>query len=644
MKSTIRFFVFLLLISLTISCDYGVFVEYHKGFGKPETETTDEYEVTYQYKDGVIVIDETASTFVEMVDETTILVSMDIPEKYLPAENDIVSCVVYDGIPYGLGHRVTEVETDGNVYKCTIEAVPLDEIFEELEIKASFSLLDSVTDGFYDDDGVFWETSISSDDTRASFDLPDLLTINLGNKANESSKLFATGSLTVGLKGTINMSLSQQTYECYLDVTSGFGGELGCKGWQGKKKLFSKKGLVKGAVTIGPVVFRPYANLAFGLQADVEGSVSSDFDKKFVVRTGVKDGRAFYENATSGDGDFIKSLSIDMKGSVGVYCEVDYGIGVYVENVALGIEPVVSFGLDTDFQLSNPNLLRNQSQLGFNLNADVDVFFLAYLFGKELAHAQESLVSLNLLSYSWPLFPTLLDNTLEVEKRDSDDQLIFDSKYELSGGLLCKFYDIYPSFRVYRGANEVLSVVDDQPVTAVGSNTCRFELKNLEQDIAYTGKPCISFLGNIYDEDGIPFSSTSPTAAITDIVQTGSAQGSFMHEGNEYEYEFYFYTNAEIIGSDSCTEWGIYDPDSVNEYNPLELKDGRVTEYWTGWSNSPSVAFSETPYVILKETGDYKFFETHSIQLYHGTAVKSIIPCGDDFVVQLDSVKFCNLK
>ena len=75
-------------------------------------------------------------------------------------------------------------------------------------------------------------------------------------------------------------------------------------------------------------------------------------------------------------------------------------------------------------------------------------------------------------------------------------------------------------------------------------------------------------------------------------------KGSFTHNGKNYNYEFKFYVNTEIRGSDNCLEWGVYDPSSVDIYNPNELKDGRVTQYWTAWSNNGSATFSKTPYFI----------------------------------------------
>jgi hypothetical protein len=328
---------------------------------------------------------------------------------------------------------------------------------------------------------------------------------------------------------------------------------------------------------------------------------------------------------------------------VGLVCALDFGAGLYTKNIALGIEPSIYAGFETDLQINNPNIFRNAPQLDFKVSADVDVFFFAQFFGKEFTHNQETFASLNLFKCSWPLLPSLVENTLGVEKRDEKNPLTFDAKYKLKGGLLGKYMNIRPSFIVYRGGNKVYHITDDKNISNEGTNEFKFVLTNLEHDISYTGKPCILFMGNLYDEDGIPFSSTSPTAAITDVVQTGSAEGSFAHNGGIYNYEFYFYVNSEIKGSKNCTEWGTYAPESVKIYNPLELKDGRITHYWTGWSTNNYATFSQTPYVILKETGQYKYFETHSTTFYHGGSTKSIVDDSfehNEIILRLDSVRY----
>lgn len=618
-----------------------------EGFDTPKTENTERYEVTYQYKESVIVFDEITSDYIErIVADTIIYFSSQLPKKLVPKINDVLSSRIYPKVPYGLGNKVLSFEKEENSYKCITTPASLDDIFEELDITASFELLDSISNGFYDDEGYYWETTINegTPKTRSAIGSPDVLTINIGNDSNKAG-LYANGEFSVGAITTIDISLKENHFECSLELIAEMKGELGTKtSWKGERKIFEKENLVNGVLSIGPVVLRPYLDIKLGVQGTVEGSISTSFSKQFGVKAGIINGKPFRNNTTTiANSNLIENISIDAKGDMGLVCALDFGAGLYTKNIALEISPSLYAGFGTDLRLNNPNIFRNAPQLDFNVNADVDVLFSAHFFGKELTHAQESLASLSLFSYSWPLLPTLVDNTLDVEKRDAKGALTFDAKYKLEGGLLGNFLDIRPSFRVYRGGDEIFHIIDNKSIGYNETNEFKFELMDLEHDISYTGKPCILFMGSIYDEDGIPFSSTSPTAAVTDIVQTSSAQGIFTHNGKNFNYEFEFYVNTEIRGANNCLEWGIYDPNSVDIYNPNELKDGRVTQYWTAWSNNASATFSKTPYVILKDNSDYKYFETHTHTLYHDGAARSIINQSfenDVIIMKLDSIKY----
>lgn len=403
-----------------------------------------------------------------------------------------------------------------------------------------------------------------------------------------------------------------------------------------------------------------------GVQGIIEGTISTKVSKQFGGKFGLKNGNAFHENLTNSSTDIIKNISVDAKGEINLVTKLDFGMGLYTKNIAVGIDPSISTGLSTDFKLNNENLFRNHPNLDFKIKADADAFFYAQFFGKEFVHTQASLASIDLFSHSWPLLPALVENTLEINKRKYDGPLMFDAEYKLRGGLLTDLsnklgnhfdaFTIMPTFRVYRGGNEVYHIIDAQEIKGSGTQKFEFELGDLEHDVSYTGKPCIIIGNNMYDEDGVPFSSTSPTAAITDIVQTGAANGSFYHNGSNYDYEFYFYVNAQIKGSDNCKEWGIYDPKSENIYNPNALEDGRVTQYWTAWSNNSSATFTKTPYCILKDDGSTKYFEEHSHTLYYGGYFASPTKQSlseprtlrtfkqGDLIMRLDSVKYEKFK
>ena len=120
-----------------------------KGIDTPEEETTDSYHITYQYKEGVIVLSPARQIFLDHVVADTILYfSSDTPEEILPAVGDVVTSSQSEKLPYGLGNVVLSRTEEGGFYKCVTTSTALDQIYSELEVSATFSLLDSLAGGF----------------------------------------------------------------------------------------------------------------------------------------------------------------------------------------------------------------------------------------------------------------------------------------------------------------------------------------------------------------------------------------------------------------------------------------------------------------------------------------------------------------
>lgn len=612
------------------------------GWTEPKTEAGENYEITYQYREGVIVFDEEASKYITRIEADTVLyISPQMPDKYMPNVDNVLSSRIYETLPYGLGNRVLSMEKVGNDYKCVTTSAPLEDIFADLKMKASVNVLvNESEEGFYDDDGLYWEFAKDEPmNTRKPLVASDRLNIKLGTNKNQS--FYATGVFSIGARAEIDIDLLDRRADCSLALDAGLRGELGVKdSWKGYNKMFSKKDFLKlTPFSIGPVVFRPHVDLELGMQGNVSGKISTKFSKMYGTKVGIKDGTPFQENNTSGDMNILENIVVDGKGSVDLVCSPVFGLGLYTRKLAFRVKPKVTAGFSTDFRLDNQNLFREAPTLDFGIDVGGHAMLVAKAFGIKFVNVNKNLGTVRLFTYNWPLLPTLVENTTVVDKVQ-DEPLKFTAKYAFQGGLLAKFMDITPAFRVYRGSNEVYYVVDNKKVDSDGLITANFELNNLMPDIAYTGKPCMIINGKLFDEDGISFSSSTPTAVITDMVQTGSAEGAFEHRGNIYKYEFYYYTNVELRGADKCREWGLYNENSEEIHYPIELKEGRTTFQWVGYSNSPSMVTNVNAYVILKETGEYKYFEEHSLNLYHGTSTRgmSAAPSNSDFAVRLVSV------
>lgn len=618
-----------------------------KGIDTPEEETTDSYHITYQYKEGVIVLSPARQIFLDHVVADTILYfSSDTPEEILPAVGDVVTSSQSEKLPYGLGNVVLSRTEEGGFYKCVTTSTALDQIYSELEVSATFSLLDSLAGGFYDDEGNFIEAEWEEDSETRADDSPKMLKLNL--KKNFADKTISiSGTLALGVDPDLEISLLRGQYECSLEVASHFNGNVKLSGLKVGMKdtcnFFSKT--VAGYLAIGPIVLRPFIKIEASVKAEGKGTISYSCEigerTKYGFRKNEKGNGFFKENITQPfTHTDLLDPEIDVNASVVLDIpSVDFGLGLYTTRIASGIKPKLSFKLATDLNMNEPNLFRNESSIVASANVEADAFFCTDLLFEKLVYVPAS-VTYELGSWEWPLTPRLKENSLTIEK-GSSEPLTFYASYQIEDkGLLSELMNIYPAIHVYKGSEEIYLQQTDQ---SIYNGTYTFPLTGLDKDTHYTAKPAIVMWNIAYDEDGVPFSAITPTAAITDIVQTSASHGTdaFYYDGQYWDYEFKFYVNVHLVGSQYCKSWGIYDSNSIKKYNPCELKEGRQTQYWTAWGNSSSATFSKRPYVVLLD-GNYIYYNESSHTLTYSELgdLKSLpldISSGD-LVFRLDSV------
>lgn len=618
-----------------------------KGIDAPEEETTDSYHITYQYKEGVIVLSPARQTFLDHVVADTILYfSSDTPEEILPAVGDVVTSSQSEKLPYGLGNVVLSRTEEGGFYKCVTTSTALDQIYSELEVSATFSLLDSLAGGFYDDEGNFIEAEWT--ETKAVDDIKSL-TLKISKKFPEKYTS-VEGNLTLGAKPSLEISLSRHQYEYSLEILNQYqmnvsiGAVLENNLWE--KTLFSiEKNLPP--LTIGPLVLRPYIEVA--AKMDLEGKIVA---KVFMegggqIKYGFRDneqGSGFFredikEQEFSTALDQIEDILVVSGQLTAKVPEISMGLGLYTKHLNGEISPSLMFSGSADFNLLDLNAFRNESALKTKISANVEAEFSVDLIFKKIQGVKTSL-SYNLKALEFPFLPRLVDSSVKVEKGLSDP-LTFYASYKLEDKGLLSFM-FYPAIHIYEGSKEVMLQKKDG--TAYAGDYV-FPLVGLEKDHHYIAKPALCFrpIDICFDEDGVPFSAITPTASITDIVQTSASHGTdaFYYDGQYWDYEFKFYVNVHLVGSQYCKSWGIYDSNSIKKYNPCELKEGRQTQYWTAWGNSSSATFSKRPYVVLLD-GNYIYYNESSHTLTYSELgdLKSLpldISSGD-LVFRLDSV------
>lgn len=532
-------FVTLIIPVLLVACHANVLddePENIKGFGYPITEDVEGGKITYQYNDEVIVLSETTQRYLVKVEADTILYfSEATPERLLPYKGGIISsAVIDDKTPYGLGNRVISVSQESGLYKCVTTAASLDEIFKELTLAADIMLVtDAIPSQVEDVDGNLHDVTVSKfSETKAEIGSPNVLTVKLEGQSDEQVGPYVEGDISLGAVLSIDFERSKNRYDCSLSLYAGFDGEIGVKTQcEGYKKLLPRKDkwqILDSKLPFGPVVLRPFVNAEIGLKGNAEGSISTGLFKEFGAKFGMKNRKSFYENLTEPDAKIIKDISVDVKGEEALVTTLYFGMGLYTKNIAVSIDPSLSVGLSTDFKVNNENLFKNNPTLDFDIKAEAKGAFYGQFFGKELFREEMTFLSLNLFNHSWPLLPSLVENSLNVTKRDASGPLTFDAEYSLAGGLLSNLdFPLYPAFKVYKGSELVDFISSAENIYGDAAKEFTFELSGLENEVSYTGKPCLVIGDKSYDEDGIAFASslTCPDSHHPHLIDLGLPSG-----------------------------------------------------------------------------------------------------------------------
>lgn len=115
-----------------------------EGYNEPVHLETDEYEMTYQFKDSTLVISDRIKPYlitIQEVDSATYDVFFDgsMPPNLLPVVGGYIHCDETDELPY-LAHKVESVEQENGMWHVVAKYVSPFEIFEEIAIDGVLSL------------------------------------------------------------------------------------------------------------------------------------------------------------------------------------------------------------------------------------------------------------------------------------------------------------------------------------------------------------------------------------------------------------------------------------------------------------------------------------------------------------------------
>lgn len=487
------------------------------GFGVPVTENSDHYAVTYQYNDGVMVLNDKAAEFiVKVVADTILYLDAAAPDDMVPAAGDILSSRIQTQLPYGLGNKVLSVSKKGGMYKCVTTTAALDEIFRDLVIDAVIPITAAITDGVYDTDGDFHPVG---GDSRVTVN-PNTLTLTLGkNSLKEDGKfkgVYPFGQLNIDTYAILEMDLKKNTHEFSLQVDGSFVAGIEAAFEASKEGVvipFLEAPIFDGGIFVcGPVIFRPHVNLEVGYKAGLAGSIRYAFAKPFGFKVGLKNKKFFYNNLlTDNDDNVISELQWDAEGYVGLYAQLEFGVGFYTKGLAVYLAPTLDVLGKASLSMKNLDISQVSPTLGFDGVLGLNAMAELKMLGKEYWHLQENFLSYPLFQYSWPLLPSLVPGSTKVTEDKTQKHLTFLAEYDYTGGLLSHFMDIKPVFRVYDDLGEAKCYQTDKTLSPdIEAQHFTFKVDGLQYDKDYLGKPGIQFMGGIFDNTGVIFRAKSP--------------------------------------------------------------------------------------------------------------------------------------
>ena len=609
MKKTVSLVIFFAFLMLSVSCqnnaiDLEILPEI-EGFEHPITETVDEYSITFQYKEGVTVLDESRLEYLLKVEADSILYfSSSIPNEMYPQKGDIVTARVSDKTPYGLGNRVVSVSDIDGMTKVVTTHADLDEIFEELTWEYNATLTDSLLEGYIDEDGNFIEPTYvwydedtgeyHRDATKGTAGGTKLVswpfTFN-GDKSFKISKI--EGSVHVGAFVHCSGDVRNNDFEFYVEPIIGADAELEAgliyepDIWQDmyQWKLFELKDKFKGLIQIGPLTLRPYIDIEAYFSAAASGTVGLEVGKTFSARVGYSQKRGCYIQNTSAGGQenkFLKSVNmIDGNMGLNYKCLFDVGCGLYTKNVAIEINPWFEYSLGTEMRLTfeheDEKPLQKDTKVFFDINVGAEGRMVVNWFGNMKLSPSLEFLNTNIAHFEDPLIPTVKMGTFKSKQNGSS----VESSFSVTGGLLSCIMDIYPGIAVYKNEESTTTQLYRTKTHWRDTIPTSYVINGLSNKTSYSVRPIARIFGHDIELDrnderwvdlGLP--SGILWAAYNVDASSPEEYGGYYAWGETEEKSYYGASNYRHFDLSSNTYINIGQDISGSKYDVASIKWG----------------------------------------------------------------------
>ena len=456
-------------------------------------ESTDNYDITYRFNEKVIRFSKTEiSDYLIRIENDSILYwSTDTPTDLLPAIGSLLSCDMSEETPYGLGHKVISITKTDNYYKYVTTTAYLEELFDELHLETQVSEITDISNEYIDSNGYTYNVRIGEAD-------------NVQPKSRASEGEWGIGAkfgvdVNPAMKLVIDFQHPERN-ELTFNAAVTFTGSVKL---EGEIKLTRKDHTLFKAqlvpVQVGPVTIVPVIELTGGLTGTISGEFGLDFEKSFYLEGGYRNNQSYRnEHDVISSSETVKSLALDVEGSVGPEIEISVGAGIFHPALQIGAKAGADAKFSTKFLHADPTLFSEPKKLDFGINAGLSIFAKAKIW-KLKAEISADLVSLEFLHLQWPLTPVIEENTFLLSPMGEPNA--FNAEYTLNGGLISRFTDVYPAIGVFEKENEIYRNISDTPLSSQGKESYDFDLADLDPDTHYEVYPAISMFGNIYYSD-----------------------------------------------------------------------------------------------------------------------------------------------
>ena len=556
----------------------------------PQTEQTDQYTVTYQYNEDVLVLPEKAHSYISSIVADTILhFKGDTPNKYLPEVGEIISARSSDCLPYGLGCKVLSVDGKGEDYIVTTTTASLDEIFADLKVKCRMDL------------------QPVGGDSRAELACISLSVDSIFNNMNFNGRIAAE----LGIDTDIDLAKGKFDFSFYAGLN-----------WDyrfGYKINGTKKGVIKEfghwgfkPVIVGPVVLIP--SITPILSYKVDGSLEMNLEGKngYGVSMGVKDNSGFCKVSEKvPDGWIFDDFNLEGKGSTGVTLQMEAAIGIYTSKSFISMNTNFELKGDGELELDETNWLENNTEFNFGLYAYMNGGVIMKFFKKELPLFEVETSKLPILKKTWPLMPKFVsqDNDYGIMGNKVSNRFIMD------GGLMCERMKIYPVMSVYKDKELRKHYVYDTTLSDSKGQVFAFTVDKNEYDEELTLKPGVMVKGKYYNVDGktITFKQDEPKLEIVELKwEKQQEHGAYWYDewyvGTWAPFTMYVkLTNAKNVYGFGVKFGG---PCKKTGDTCLGIKDGYYSLKGVFIGFTKSILFDITPFVEIR-TGlnEYKTIE-----------------------------------